>query len=84
MAKPMCQSCGMPLKDSNKGTEADGNLSQDFCNLCYQNGAYLQPDMTMEEMQQISVQAMRKMHFPGFMARMIAKSQIPKLKRWQV
>jgi hypothetical protein len=83
MARQMCQSCGMPLKDKNKGTEKDGSLSNLYCDLCYENGAFKDPDLTLEQMQKICIQAMRNMHFPKFMATRIAKKQLPQLRRWQ-
>jgi len=56
---PLCQSCGMPLsseivfgKGSTKnvfGNEKDGNLNQDYCYLCYVDGAF-STNETMEEM----------------------------------
>ena len=83
MAKQMCQSCGQPLKDEIKGTQADGSPSQLYCNFCYENGAFKDPNITLAQMQVICVEAMQKMHFPKFVAKYIAKSQVPKLKRWQ-
>jgi hypothetical protein len=83
MAKPMCQSCGRPLDQTNRGTNADGSPSQEFCNFCYEGGSYKEPDMTIDQMRERSVSAMQEMHFPKFLATMIAKSQLPKLKRWQ-
>jgi len=83
MAKQMCQSCGQPLKDEIKGTEANGLPSLLYCSLCYANGAFIDPDITLEQMQETCIKAMRQMHFPKFFAKHIAKSQIPKLKRWQ-
>lgn len=44
-----CQSCGMPLKGAELGTEADGSQNPHYCSYCYQKGAF-QGDMTMEEM----------------------------------
>ena len=38
--RKFCQCCAMPLdKPEDKGTEADGSLSGDYCHYCYQNGA---------------------------------------------
>ncbi len=79
----MCQSCGRPLNEEVKGTEADGSLSSVYCNLCYEKGAFKDPSMTVEQMQAISMQAMQDMHLPRIFAKMIARSQVPKLKRWQ-
>lgn len=44
-----CQSCGMPLTDELRGTNADGSKSEDYCLYCYKDGAFT-GDFTMEEM----------------------------------
>lgn len=49
MEQKFCQSCGMPLTDDYKGTNADGSRNDDYCNYCYMDGRFLQ-DMTMEQM----------------------------------
>lgn len=82
MAK-QCQSCGMPLKtDKDKVTEADGTLSQKYCAMCYKNGAFIDPNATAEQMQEIADKALRQKHWPGFL-RKLAIKQIPKLERWK-
>lgn len=83
MAGQMCQSCGRPLKENIKGTEADGSFSSIYCNLCYENSAFKDPNMTIDQMQSVYVKAMQEMHIPAFIAKLFAKSQLPKLKRWQ-
>ncbi|WP_129045576.1 zinc ribbon domain-containing protein [Companilactobacillus metriopterae] len=45
-----CQSCGMPLNSENLGTESDGSKSSKYCNYCYENGKFIEPDITIEEM----------------------------------
>ncbi len=80
----MCQSCGMPIKkDEVKGTEKDGSLSQKYCNLCYKDGEFIGADCSLEQMQEISYEAMVKKGFPKFFARHIVKKQIPNLARWK-
>ena len=45
----------MPLdKPEAFGTEADGSKSEKYCTYCYQNGAFTQPDATLDEMIEIS------------------------------
>ncbi len=45
-----CQSCGMILsKDTDRGSEADGSPSQDYCCYCYQHGAFTE-DLSVDEM----------------------------------
>ena len=45
----ICQSCGMPhAKDpGGGGSEADGTKSTTYCSLCYKDGAFTQPDITV-------------------------------------
>ena len=48
---PSCGSCGMPLeRPDDAGTEADGSLSDRYCTHCYRGGAFVEPDLTREEM----------------------------------
>jgi hypothetical protein len=82
MARQMCQSCGMPLKDNVKGTEKDGSISEKYCNFCYENGKFTQPNATAKDMQEVATKALKKKHWPGFLIKM-ATNNIPKLERWQ-
>lgn len=84
-----CQSCGMPLgKDGDCGSEKDGTISYDYCQYCYQNGAFLQ-DCTMEEMAEHCSEFVS--HFNeatgGNMTREEYKQMLlgffPMLKRWK-
>ena len=78
-----CQSCGMPLSKSPNGggTEADGSISHMYCAYCYEGGAFVQPDITLLQMQELVKNKMKEMGFPGFLAGFFTKG-IPKLKRW--
>jgi hypothetical protein len=78
-----CQSCGMPLsKDENGGgTNKDGTKNSKYCSHCYNNGEFTNPDISVEEMQELVNNKMKEMHIPKFMARMFTKG-IPKLERW--
>ena len=49
MVQKFCQSCGMPLNNSNKGTNADGNPNEDYCIYCYKEGKFTQ-DFNMSQM----------------------------------
>jgi predicted DNA-binding transcriptional regulator YafY len=44
-----CQSCAMPLAAGNRGANADGSPSGDYCRYCYENGAFT-AEQTMEQM----------------------------------
>ena len=78
-----CQSCGMPLKKDEKGggTNADGSKSAMYCSLCYENGAFTNPNMSAQEMQKLVKGKLKEMGFPGFVAGFFTKG-IPKLERW--
>lgn len=82
MARPMCESCGMPLKDDSAGTDADGSLSSQYCKHCYVDGAFTWPDATVEEMRQMSIKGMTDGRWPMFAAKFLTKST-DKLPRWQ-
>jgi len=79
-----CQSCGMHLKKSPNGggTNADGTISKVYCGYCFENGKFIHPDWSVNQMQEFVKNKMKEMGFPGFLARFFTK-RIPKLKRWQ-
>ncbi|HKZ52663.1 MAG TPA: zinc ribbon domain-containing protein [Candidatus Acidoferrales bacterium] len=84
--KVRCQSCGMPLSDEfdNYGTHADGSKHPEYCMFCFEDGAFTNPDQTLEEMIASSVEnMMQDLGFPEEKARQLAHDVIPKLKRWQ-
>ena len=81
-----CQSCGMPLNTKKagdcRGTEVDGALSDKWCKLCYENGAFIGVDCTLEQMVSIVDEALKKDGRSAVM-RWMARSQIPRLERWR-
>jgi len=81
--KQVCQSCGMPIKsDDQWAHNADGTTSK-YCVLCYKDGKFLKPDITVDEMKKINVDIMNKeMKIPKFVGRIMTKD-IDKLERWQ-
>lgn len=82
---PMCQSCGMPMcEDKDKGTNADGSLSEENCVYCWKDGAYTNPDITVKEMKDLCVKGICQMKgMPEEEAKKMVDEYIPKLKRWQ-
>lgn len=81
----MCQSCGMPLKESEMyGTNADGSKNEEYCKFCYQNGEFTDAGITMEDKIEKNIKiAVEKMGLDENEARAMANSVIPKLKRWR-
>jgi hypothetical protein len=84
MSEQYCQSCGMPLTSPEfLGTEKDGTKSVEYCLYCYENGAYKQPDTTMEQMIEICVPYMKQHGMSEAQARELMNNVLPKLKRWR-
>ena len=79
-----CQSCGMPLKrdEIGGGTNADGSKSKMYCSKCYEKGAFITPNMTVDEMKVLVKGKLKEFGFPGFLAGLFTKN-IPKLERWK-
>ncbi len=71
----------MHLDEGRGGTEADGSHSAKYCSMCYADGAFVDPDMSVEQMQELVIGVLRERHLPAFMARSAAK-KIPRLERW--
>lgn len=82
---PFCQSCGMPLEKSEDfGTAANGFRVNDYCHFCFQDGAFTEPDISMEGMIDKCVGIMaQKGIMPEAQAKALMTEVIPKLKRWQ-
>ena len=84
--KIRCQSCGMPVsKDfGNLGTNADETHAEEFCVFCFKSGAYTNPNQTLEEMINNSIENMTTdLQMPRDQATALANSFIPTLRRWQ-
>lgn len=84
-AYKFCQSCGFPLKKDKKGggSEKDGSISQKYCSMCYEKGAFLTPPEidTAKKMQAYCIKEMKKHGMNSFFA-WLATRPIPRLERW--
>jgi ribosomal protein S26 len=78
-----CQSCGMPLKKDKKGggSEKDGTISKIYCSSCYDNGEFKRPHITVQEMQNLVDEVLRKEMKWWKIFRRLAIAQIPSLER---
>ena len=84
--KPRCQSCGMPLSAEfgNYGTDEAGVAVSEYCMFCFKEGAFTNPDQTVDEMIASSIENMTgDIGMPVEQATQLAKNVIPSLKRWQ-
>ena len=79
----LCQSCGMPLnKEEVKGTEKNGLKTDDYCKYCYENGAFKNPEMNLEDMKKNVQNQMKKMQLHENVIQK-AVNILPALKRWK-
>lgn len=85
----VCQSCGMPLKANQgdfRGTEADGTRSELFCTKCYLQGKYTDPNLTKEQLIEITYREIDKSEMSKFRKWLIKKvypMQLNSLVRWR-
>ena len=78
-----CQSCGIPLsKDpAGGGSDNDGSRSTIYCSICYADGAFRHPDVSVKDFQAHCVDAMAANGMPRIMAWLLTRG-IPRLERW--
>ncbi|MFC4652379.1 zinc ribbon domain-containing protein [Lactococcus nasutitermitis] len=83
----ICQSCGMPIADNSyKGTEADGTFSADYCIYCYNQGRFMQSDISFEEMLEKGRKGLDATPMPKIQKWLFKKLypiQLKSLKRWK-
>ncbi len=65
------------------GSEADATPSSEYCQFCYQGGAYTNPEQTVDGMVQSSIDFMTsELGFGRDQAEKLSKDIIPGLRRW--
>jgi len=80
--RKVCQSCSMPLDNPELlGTEKDGSPSPDYCKYCYQQGAFTNPGITLDEMQERMSKMMDQEKLPADILE-AAINRLTHLKRW--
>ena len=80
----MCQSCSLSLEHEEKGTEVDATLNDHYCNDCYENGEFIEPEITLKEMIERSVPSTTKSRNMSMAeARNYLGSLLPTLRRWR-
>lgn len=86
MVEKYCQSCAMPMGDTDGmyGTNSDGTKNDDYCKYCYMEGKFT-ADISMEEMIEVCVPHMVSANsgMSEDQARNMMREYFPKLKRWQ-
>lgn len=75
----------MPLtKPEDFGTDQAGYRVNDFCRHCYVNGAFTEPDISIDVMLERCVRVMDTQGImPAPQARALLADVMPRLKRWR-
>ena len=75
----------MPLSETNKGTNEDQSLNEEYCHYCYEEGEFVIPNLTLNiQMDRLTNMAIENMKMSETEAKSIAESVLPGLKRWKV
>ena len=83
MKQTICQSCGMPLTNSEQfGTNADGSVNQDYCIYCYKDWKFID-DVSMEEYIDMCSQYGEQAWMTNEEMRVHCTKLFPTLKRWR-
>lgn len=82
---PVCQSCGMSLKkEEDYGNDMDGTKNSEYCRFCFQDGAFTDEGITMEQKVDFLVEIGKsKLNMTEEQAREMASGIIPNLNRWK-
>jgi len=80
-----CQRCAMPLENPEEiAKNADGSNNEDYCCYCYENGAFLYPEATLEDVIESCLPHVVPDVFPDEAAAKAAMNEhFPTLKCWK-
>lgn len=82
--KMRCQSCGVPLEDWFYGTLEDGTETREYCKFCFDQGKFVELDMTVDKMIQRNIEFMTiKLKIDEAKSKEFSYALIPTLKRWR-
>jgi hypothetical protein len=84
----LCQSCARSLEkrdsEHNLGTNEDGSLSFEYCEGCFSEGKFTEPDITVIEMiRRYARKLSEEKDLSGIEASEKAYGIIPNLNRWK-
>ncbi len=75
-----CQSCSIPFKNDPNPEKKEHEM---YCSMCYQEGEFTMPDLTLEEMEELVFdKAVEHTTFPKFLIKQHVKT-IKNLERWK-
>lgn len=76
-----CQSCGKKFSSMRHTSKnIDGTINTAFCTACFDNGIFIEPDLTQEEFKRRSILEVRKRK--TWIGKKLLLSRLKKLERW--
>lgn len=85
MKYEMCQSCGLIMGESDvmRGTNADGSYCEMYCDSCFMDGEFTNPNETIDTMADLLKNSFIEDDglFP-YQAHLAIVDLLPTLKRW--
>jgi hypothetical protein len=82
-AMQICQSCSMPMtKPEDFGTNTNQSKNEEYCTYCFQNGNFTNPNLNLDQMIEKLVSMHDRMGITEELARKMANTNLPKLRRW--
>lgn len=86
MEEKYCQSCGMPMGETDEmyGKETDGSKSKNYCKYCYENGEFTF-NGSIEDMIELCApnMASANLNMTEDKAKKMMREWFPALKRWK-
>ncbi len=84
MCAYLCQSCMTPLEtEIDFGTNEDKTKNNDYCNMCFRDGKFINPTISLSKMiEEVVIHMMHVKNIDEQTARQIINNKMPTLKRW--
>ena len=82
MENKICQSCGMPMKETDYSTNKDGSINRDYCKYCYKDGEFID-NVTMEEYIDMCSKYSEQAGMTNEEMKEYLTKLFPTLKRWR-
>jgi len=74
----------MPLTNENIGLNIDRSPNGEYCHYCFHNGEFTEPKLTLDlQIKKLAEMVVSKLTLSENEALNMAKTTLPKLKRWQ-
>ncbi|MFD1096286.1 zinc ribbon domain-containing protein [Salegentibacter chungangensis] len=84
MITEVCQSCGFPLIEANRGHNRDLSLSNDYCRNCFDNGEFKDHSLSLHQLEVDLLERAEKHNEISLEEAQDIIKILPHLKRWRM